>query len=293
MEMPSAAVVFVSDDGRVGLGLRSSRVRQPLTWAAIGGFRDLGETGYQTVYREVWEELGIRLPNRIEYLGSTGPHELYLCRVAEPFQPRRLNWENADFQWRTLLEWNNYDLHPELRRVLRGRKYLAEDDEFAGTREWIEKNYGKHWDTSKDPQPHYPTTGGAFYHPQDYPKGSATQRGRKYAFDDDRWSTLSQKQELLKRRAEAGGVPLNWLNLFGNTWGGLVRMMQALGLKEPVLKKKKKTTYPPPYQPYDATPQPTPYDWPRDRNPWRDPRTSARINPYEWWTSNKYPEAEE
>tara|TARA_B100000686_G_scaffold109430_1_gene116595 strand:- start:4678 stop:5547 length:870 start_codon:yes stop_codon:yes gene_type:complete len=289
MDMPSAAVVFVSDDGRVGLGLRSQRVRQPLTWAAIGGFRDLGETGYQTVYREVWEELGMRLPNRVEYLGSTGPHELYLCRVAEPFQPRRLNWENADFQWRTLLEWNNYDLHPELRRVLRGRKYLAEDDEFAGTREWIEKNYGKHWDPPKDPQPHYPITSGAFHDPQNYPKGSATVGGRKYTFDDDRWATLSQKQELLKRRAEAGGVPLNWLNLFGNNWGGLVRMMQALGLKEPVLKRNRtKKDYYPPYQ----TPDRPPYQWPQE-NPWQDPRTQARINPYEWWTRKKYPEAEE
>mgnify|MGYP003648796188 FL=1 len=123
----SASVVFVSNDGRVGLGLRSNRVSQPLTWAAIGGFQDEGESPVQTAYREVFEELGMRIPTRLQYLGRVGPNELFVCRVPEPFQPVRLNWENLDFQWKTLSEWYEYRLHPELTQVLRGRDFLAEE----------------------------------------------------------------------------------------------------------------------------------------------------------------------
>ena len=123
----SASVVFVSNDGRVGLGLRSNRVSQPLTWAAIGGFQDEGESAVQTAYREVFEELGMRVPTRLQYLGRVGPNELFVCRVPEPFQPVRLNWENLDFQWKTLSEWYGYRLHPELTQVLRGRDFLAEE----------------------------------------------------------------------------------------------------------------------------------------------------------------------
>lgn len=123
----SASVVFVSNDGRVGLGLRSNRVSQPLTWAAIGGFQDEGESPVQTAYREVFEELGMRIPTRLQYLGRVGPNELFVCRVPEPFQPVRLNWENLDFQWKTLSEWYEYRLHPELTQVLRGRDFLADE----------------------------------------------------------------------------------------------------------------------------------------------------------------------
>ncbi len=123
----SASVVFVSNDGRVGLGLRSNRVSQPLTWAAIGGFQDEGESPVQTAYREVFEELGMRVPTRLQYLGRVGPNELFVCRVPETFQPVRLNWENLDFQWKPLSEWYEYRLHPELTQVLRGRDFLAEE----------------------------------------------------------------------------------------------------------------------------------------------------------------------
>ena len=90
--MKSSSVVFVSNDGRVGLGLRSRGVSQPLTWAAIGGYQD----------------------------------DHFICRVSEPFTPTRLNWENLDFQWKTLSEWHDYRLHPELFQVLKGRVFLAE-----------------------------------------------------------------------------------------------------------------------------------------------------------------------
>ena len=98
-----------------------------MTWAAIGGFQDEGESPVQTAYREVFEELGMRIPTRLQYLGRVGPNELFVCRVPEPFQPVRLNWENLDFQWKTLSEWYEYRLHPELTQVLRGRDFLAEE----------------------------------------------------------------------------------------------------------------------------------------------------------------------
>jgi len=129
--MKSSSVVFVSKDGRVGLGLRSNRVSQPLTWAAIGGFQDDHESAVQAAYREVYEELGMRIPTRLEYLASLGPNELFLCRVPEPFNPTRLNWENLDFQWKTLLEWQDYTLHPELFQVLKGRVFLSDESKYT------------------------------------------------------------------------------------------------------------------------------------------------------------------
>lgn len=129
--MKSSSVVFVSKDGRVGLGLRSNRVSQPLTWAAIGGFQDDHESAVQAAYREVYEELGMRIPTRLEYLASLGPNELFLCRVPEPFNPTRLNWENLDFQWKTLLEWQDYILHPELFQVLKGRVFLSDESKYS------------------------------------------------------------------------------------------------------------------------------------------------------------------
>tara|TARA_Y100000310_G_C20629616_1_gene787903 strand:+ start:156 stop:1025 length:870 start_codon:yes stop_codon:yes gene_type:complete len=278
MNMPSAAVVFVSDDGQVGLGLRSNSVHHPYTWAAIGGFRELGETGYQTVFREVWEELGINMPNRIEYLGSTGPHELYLCRVRNSFQPRRLNWENLDFQWRTLLEWNGYNLHPELRKVLRGRRYLAEED-YESTRKWIEKNYGQKWPSSTRQSivgSGNIQAGGNIY----------TQPGHYYGWSNKPDAQPNLVKEMLKKRQKLGGIPMNWLNLFGPTKQGMMNLMDALGLDSSIITKlerkkywkKKPEDYPHPYDPK-----------PREYPPWSDPRTTAHINPMKWWSQKKNP----
>ncbi len=159
--MKSASVVFVTPDNLVGLGLRGRGLESPLTWAAIGGHQDDYETLHQTAHREVWEELGIRVPNRLEYLGHVGENYVFVCRVPDTFSVR-LNWENLDFQWKTLSEWQNHKLHPELRQVIHSRTFLAEQEfeampkektgywktalanekgEFADTEKWLKENY--------------------------------------------------------------------------------------------------------------------------------------------------------
>ena len=145
--MKSASVVFVTPDNLVGLGLRGRSLESPLTWAAIGGHIEPHETLHQAAHREVWEELGIKIPNRLEYLGNVGENYVFVCRVPDTFQVR-LNWENLDFQWKTLSEWQEHKLHPELRQIVRSRRFLAEQefeampkDEFADTEKWLEENY--------------------------------------------------------------------------------------------------------------------------------------------------------
>ena len=97
--MKSASVVFVTPDNLVGLGLRGKSLESPLTWAAIGGHTEPHESLHQAAHREVWEELGVKIPNRLEYLGNVGENYVFVCRVPDTFQVR-LNWENLDFQWK-------------------------------------------------------------------------------------------------------------------------------------------------------------------------------------------------
>ncbi len=145
--MKSASVVFVTPDNLVGLGLRGRSLESPLTWAAIGGHTEPHESLHQAAHREVWEELGVKIPNRLEYLGNVGENYVFVCRVPDTFQVR-LNWENLDFQWKTLSEWQEHKLHPELRQIVRSRRFLAEqefeampEDEFADTEKWLMENY--------------------------------------------------------------------------------------------------------------------------------------------------------
>ena len=145
--MKSASVVFVTPDNLVGLGLRGRSLESPLTWAAIGGHTEPHESLHQAAHREVWEELGVKIPNRLEYLGNVGENYVFVCRVPDTFQVR-LNWENLDFQWKTLSEWQEHKLHPELRQIVRSRRFLAEQefeampkDEFADTEKWLMENY--------------------------------------------------------------------------------------------------------------------------------------------------------
>ena len=52
------------------------------------------------------------------------------CLFAEfqsHFNQCDLTGKNLDFQWKTLSEWYEYRLHPELTQVLRGRDFLAEE----------------------------------------------------------------------------------------------------------------------------------------------------------------------
>ena len=157
--MKSASVVFVTPDNLVGLGLRGRSLESPLTWAAIGGHTEPHESLHQAAHREVWEELGVKIPNRLEYLGHVGENYVFVCRVPDTFQVR-LNWENLDFQWKTLSEWQEHKLHPELRQIVRSRRFLAEqefeampEDEFADTEKWLMENY---FNADKNPRGYAP-----------------------------------------------------------------------------------------------------------------------------------------
>ena len=251
----SVSVVFIADNGEIGLGLRGHGVEQPNTWAAIGGWREENELPLNTIHREVWEELGMRVPGRVEYLGEVGPHQIYLSRVREPFAPHRLNWENQDFQWKSLNEWKSMRLHPELRRVLMHTK-MAE-----GT-DW-EKYYNH--PKKKTPYDYYPTS-----YPKDRPSPWQVKPEKDY------WSTYSESKSELNRlqriRLTQGGLPMNWLKTFGYSYNGLKNLLTFLNLPIPKDEiKHPQRQWPREYPPFGEKPEKNPYGTPyiNPKHPYR------------------------
>ena len=270
----SAAVLFVTDDGLVGLGLRSPRVRAGNTWAAIGGFSERGETPVQTLYREVYEELGIRLPNRVEWLGSDGIHEVYLCRISKPFNNYRLNWEHTDFAWKTLEEWRHKSIHPQLRPML-SKTFLAEGRESLpygispqDNEKWI-KSYQekrKQWDW-EDSLPSKP-----------------------YA-DYYTSSKKNPQRDANKKRLNTGGLFLNWLKTFNIGIAGYKRQCAFFSIKpvpaQPLTRARDNN-------PYKSKPQDGPWNPPSEKKPWRqgglpwDKKQPYDYDPYKQ-SKQKYP----
>ena len=238
--MKSASVVFVTPDNLVGLGLRGRSLESPLTWAAIGGHTEPHESLHQAAHREVWEELGVKIPNRLEYLGNVGENYVFVCRVPDTFQVR-LNWENLDFQWKTLSEWQEHKLHPELRQIVRSRRFLAEqefeampEDEFADTEKWLMENY-----FSAGPKAY--NEGYDYSPPKDFdPRGYAP------------YGSYETTRDITVKKGVTN-FPMNW-------WFSA----QVVEFWETILgiKQARKTTF----RQQRRTPNPfEPYDWPKPK----------------------------
>ena len=125
----TSSVVFVHPrSGKIGLQLRSSRVNEPDTWAAVGGYIDDGEHPHRAAYREIEEELGIDLrAHGLKLVSNDYPHFIYRMDVPVMFRPF-LNWESRDFAWKHPSEWKAMgNIHPELKPILQARIFGAEE----------------------------------------------------------------------------------------------------------------------------------------------------------------------
>lgn len=123
------AHVFIFDDqGRIGLQLRSDKVRfAPNHWSTIvGGHVQSGETYLEGATREMIEEIGVELP--LEFLwrdiyydtkfsGTTKFLETYKANYNGPFKPNPEVVERIDFftlaEIKKMIE-SGEKFHPEL-----------------------------------------------------------------------------------------------------------------------------------------------------------------------------------
>lgn len=103
----AAGCIFVSKNGKIGLGLRSENGAYPNTWGVIGGMVESGETVKEGVVREAKEEAGIELSeDKLVFLLTTEDEKNleythFIYPVDKEFKPK-LNNEHDDFKWFTL-----------------------------------------------------------------------------------------------------------------------------------------------------------------------------------------------
>jgi len=121
----AGTIFYCAETKRYGLGKRGLGVRHPNTWGPVGGNIDVGEKSYETVIREVKEEIGINLDpyllKKIDYhIHSEGIYTLYIYEVKTEFIPLLLQInEVSEFDW---FLWNDMsNLHPGLQRTLNKR----------------------------------------------------------------------------------------------------------------------------------------------------------------------------
>ena len=119
----SAGTIFYCEETkRYGLGKRGLGVAHPNTWGPVGGNIDIGEEPYETVIREVKEEIGINLDlyrlTKIDYhVHPEGIYTLYIYNVEKEFIPLLLQIDEvSEFKWFIWDDLNN--LHPGLKRSL-------------------------------------------------------------------------------------------------------------------------------------------------------------------------------
>ena len=102
----SGAGVFIvaRKTGRGLLLLRSDVVSEPQTWGFVSGEIDGNETPEQTVYREMFEEIGLKkkipllLMHKFEDKEKGFTFYNYIGLVEDEFEPK-LDFENDDYNW--------------------------------------------------------------------------------------------------------------------------------------------------------------------------------------------------
>ena len=90
--------------GRYLLSHRSAHVQEPNTWGIWGGAIDEGETPERAVHRELKEELGIKVKQKLQllYIFKSGTFQYfnYLIVVPDEFEPPELDdWETQGHRW--------------------------------------------------------------------------------------------------------------------------------------------------------------------------------------------------
>lgn len=106
-------LAIAKDTGKWLVALRSHEVKEPGTWAGVGGKIEDGEDPKEAAVREFKEETGykgeIHLQKAIEY---KKPHFTFHNFIGEiekgTWEPKK-NWENDEFRWLTFKELLNLE----------------------------------------------------------------------------------------------------------------------------------------------------------------------------------------
>ena len=124
MTITAAGVLFLAKDtGRCLLQLREADKRQRHTWGFFSGKLEVGETPYESIKRELFEEIGmvpeIEKLNPIDVFQSKDQNFYYYSFVAvvdNEFHPI-LNSESAGYAWVDIGKWPQ-PLHQGARSTL-------------------------------------------------------------------------------------------------------------------------------------------------------------------------------
>ncbi len=125
----ASGCIFLSlDTGKILLQQRGSKVKHPNTWGFFGGKSEGNERPSETLYREIYEELGT-LPNILKVIPLnkfTSPNKKFeyhsfVCIVQKEFIPI-LNEESNGYAW---VKIGNYPspLHPGANIQLRDNEF--------------------------------------------------------------------------------------------------------------------------------------------------------------------------
>lgn len=115
----AAGILFISEGGKILLGLRAEYGNYPLHWGVFGGHREPDEPLEMTARREVLEETGYDVPGVVQSIAQTfheGVSFTYFMCVCERFDPI-LNFEHVDSGWFAMGELPA-PMHPGIDGVL-------------------------------------------------------------------------------------------------------------------------------------------------------------------------------
>ena len=134
----SGILPFCSSTKRFLIGFRSASVNEPHTWGNFGGAIGLDDYGDEEEHlspednaiKEFEEETGfygdIELVEAFTFRNDTFTYYNFIGVLDEEFDPT-LNWENEDYEWVTLDEMQEYDLHFGLESLIEESYDLLEE----------------------------------------------------------------------------------------------------------------------------------------------------------------------
>lgn len=125
----SGCIFLSTNTNRILLQQRSKNVKHPHTWGFFGGKSEAGERPSETLYREIYEELGM-LPNIQKvipinkFTSSNGNFEYnsFVVVVKKEFTPL-LNLESSGYAWVNI---DNFPqpLHPGAKIQLKSKEFI-------------------------------------------------------------------------------------------------------------------------------------------------------------------------
>ena len=126
--MAVGGIIVSKKTNRVLTLMRSSKESYPGTWNFCGGKIELNESPHEALVREIDEELGgviidklIPL-HRYQSRSKDFIYDTYIVLIQDEFVPT-LNWENSGFAW-TDITTLPAPLHPIFKKMLSGGKLI-------------------------------------------------------------------------------------------------------------------------------------------------------------------------